>query len=213
MKKTFLSLSVLILITITSCNTLLLNLAGLRKPKVEDKKSVYRMLKSMHQDTTDVYAIDSLLFEKMNKEPFKPNWASGFRPIQIRAYNSEGSPVLQWSICEGTLKELKPFDSVPPRNINGLNTSLTLQSDLSQYFNFDGKPAGIIAQNGYDYYILVYFAKYFPRWSKKSFRVVTDYAKSHNELKIKILKINVDVQKFWGVEVKLDETITIGGGN
>lgn len=200
-----------ILLAATSCKSIIVSLAGLRIPKVEDKASIYKMLKSMHQDTTDVFTIDSLLFEKFRKERFKPNWADGFRPVQIRVYDHNGFPVMQWALCEGFLKELKTFDSVPPKNINGLNTTLKLQDDLSQYFTLSGKPAKIIAQNGFDYYIIIYFAKYFPKWSKESFRQVKNYLNKHKELKIKVYKINVDVQKFWNVEIKSDNKVSIGG--
>ena len=186
-------------------------MAGLRIPKVEDKASIFKMLKTLHQDTNDVYTIDSLVFEKFRKERFKPNWANGFRPVQIRVYDHEGIPVMQWALCEGFLKDLRTFDSVPPKNINGLNTSLKLQDDLSQYFTLTGKPAKIIAQKGFDYYIIVYFAKYFPKWSKESFRQVKNYLNKHKELKIKIYKINVDVQKFWNVDIDSENKISVGG--
>lgn len=211
MKNNFLISLMVIILAATSCKSIVVNMAGLRIPKVEDKESVFKMLKSLHQDTNDVYTIDSLLFEKFRKERFKPNWANGFRPVQIRVYDHEGIPVMQWALCEGFLKDLKTFDSVPPKNINGLNTSLKLQDDLAQYFTLSGKPAKIIAQKGFDYYIIVYFAKYFPKWSKESFRQVKNYLNKHKELKIKIYKINVDVQKFWNVEIKSENKVRIGG--
>jgi hypothetical protein len=200
-----------VLLAITSCKSIVASMAGLRIPKVENKESVFQMLKKMHQDTNDVYTIDSSLFEKLKKEPFKPNWSKGFRPVQIRVYNNEGLPVMQWAICEGLLKDLKPFDSVPPRNINGLNTSLILQEDLSQYFTIDGLPAKIVVEKGFDYYIMVYFARYFPKWSKESFRQVRTYINNHKELKIKVYKINVDVQKFWNMELNVNSEVGIGG--
>ena len=211
MKHYLLILLSAILLESTSCKSIIVNMAGLRIPKVEDKASIFKMLKTLHQDTNDVYTIDSLVFEKFRKERFKPNWANGFRPVQIRVYDHEGIPVMQWALCEGFLKDLRTFDSVPPKNINGLNTSLKLQDDLSQYFTLTGKPAKIIAQKGFDYYIIVYFAKYFPKWSKESFRQVKNYLNKHKELKIKIYKINVDVQKFWNVDIDSENKISVGG--
>ena len=211
MKNLFFISSMVFLFTVTSCKSLVVNMAGFCIPKVENKESIFKMLKSLHQDTNDVYTIDSLLFEKFRKEQFKPKWANGFRPVQIRVYDHEEFPIMQWALCEGFLKDLKTFDSVPPRNINGLNTSLRLQEDLSQYFTLNGEPAKINAQKGFDYYIIVYFAKYFPKWSKESLRQVMNYVNKHKELKIKVYKINVDVQKFWGVQVKTESKIVVGG--
>jgi hypothetical protein len=66
-------------------------------------------------------------------------------------------------------QKLKTFDSVPPKNINGLDTTSTLQEDISRYFTLDGKPANVSPSSGYEYYFVVYFAKYFSRMSKESF--------------------------------------------
>ncbi len=211
MKHYLLILLAAILLAATSCNSIVVRMAGLRVPKVEDKESIFKMLKSLHQDTNDVFTIDSLLFEKFRKERFKPGWADGFRPVQIRVYDRNGFPVMQWALCEGFLKDLRTFDSVPPKNINGLNTSLMLQDDLYQYFTLSGKPAKIVAQEGFNYYIIVYFARYFPKWSKESFRQVTNYLNKHKELRIKVYKIDVDVQKFWNVDIKAENKVKIGG--
>jgi hypothetical protein len=137
--------------------------------------------------------------------------SAGFRPIQIRVYGSKGEPVIQWSSCEGYLKDLKLFDSVPPKIVNGVNTELTLAEDLSRYFTLDGKPANIEPPPGYDYYILIYFAKFFPRMSKESFRQIQNFRVKFPELKCKIYKINVDVLEFWGVELNSETEIHVGG--
>ena len=115
---------------------------------------------------------------------------------------------MQWASCEGFLKDLKSFDSVPPKNRNGLDTTLTLQGDLARYFTLDGKYADIHPPNGYDYYFIVYFAKYFPRMTRDSFHQIDRYKSNHPELKIKVFKINVDFNKFWGMNI--DFPVSIG---
>lgn len=111
---------------------------------------------------------------------------------------------MQWASCEGFLKSLNIFDSVPPRILNGLDTTLALSVDLAQYFKFDGTPAQIKPDKGYDYYFLVFFAKYFPHLTRESFRQVSEYAVKHPEYQMKVYKINVDIQEFWGTELKTD---------
>jgi hypothetical protein len=147
----------------------------------------------------------------LRSEPFKPGWKNGFRPAQIRIYSRTGEPVVQWASCEGYLKELKTFDSVPPKNINGLNREWNLERDLKQYYTLDGVRADLTPVPGYDFYILVYFAKYFPKLSEESFREVDQYVKKHPELRIRIYKINVDFQEFWGIELQNRSKVQIGG--
>jgi hypothetical protein len=195
----------------TSCKSIIMRIAGVREPQIESKASIYKFLMEMKQDTIDVYALDTTLFERMKGDSFKPGMSKGFRPVQIKVYDKNSSPVMQWSSCEGFLKDLKPFDSVPPKNHNGLNTTLNLEGDLAQYFTMDGLPAKIVASPGYDFYILIYFAKFFPKLSKESFHQVDNYKLKHPELKIKTYKINVDVQEFWGVDLQTGIDTQIGG--
>ena len=169
-----------------------MRLAGLREPKIESKKSIFEFLEKLKEDTNDVYTMDSTLFQKLQQEDFKPGMAKSFRPVQIRMYGKSGEPVMQWASCEGFLSDLKIFDSVPPRIINGLDTSLNLEDDLNRYFTLEGKPANIIVPENFDYYIIIYFAKYFPKLSKESFVQVNQYITNHSEIKCKVYKINVD---------------------
>lgn len=201
----------MIVLSFSSCKWALMSISGLREPEVESKESIFKFLHKLKQDTDNIYALDTNLFNQFRKESFKPGRAKSFRPVQIRVYDIKGNPVMQWASCEGYLKDLKTFDSVPPKNKNGLNTSLNLQQDVSRYFNLDGKPANAVAEDGYDYSILIYFAKCFPRLSRESFSQVDKYICKHPELRFKVYKIDVDFQRFWGVEPEVNTDLHFGG--
>jgi hypothetical protein len=204
MKTLSTSLIVGLFAILTSCQPILFRMAGIRAPKAESKVTIHEFLKKINVDTADVYTLDTSLFKEFRKLSFKPGWKPGFRPIQIRCYDSSGAPVMQWASCEGFLKDLKVFDSIPPKNYNGLDTSLTLSDDLEQYFTLNGIPAQIRPEKGYDYYFLVFFAKYFPRMTRESFSQLSHYILKYPELRMKVYKINVDVQEFWGEEVGIN---------
>jgi hypothetical protein len=193
---------ILIIMLSSSCNQIALKVAGISNPKIENKASIMKFLKKCKVDTNNLYCLDSTLFFKMRRMSFKPGWKEGFRPIQIRVYDKNGAPVMQWASCEGFLKKLKLFEEVPPKNVNELSEDLDLQSDLSQYYTLGGNPAKLVAVPGYDYYIIVYFGVWISKSSKESFRVVYQYIKDHPELNILVYKIDVDCQEFWGVECK-----------
>ncbi len=211
MKKIAYSIILIIFVMITACQSTIVRLAGMRQPEIESKSSILEFLHSIKQDTLNVYTLDTIAFRNLQSEPFKPGWEKGFRPVQIRVYDSSGKPVLQWASCEGYLDDLKTFDSVPPKNINGLNPSWTLEKDLSQYFTLNGSRANLSPEPGYNYHILVYFAKYFPKFSKQSFRELDRYVSKHPDLKIKIYRIDVDFQDFWGIELDNKTTVQVGG--
>jgi hypothetical protein len=195
----------------TSCKSTVMRIAGLRAPKIETKQSICTFLKKLKEDTNDVYTLDSTLFEELKKEHFKPGMAAGFRPVQIRMYGKKGEPVMQWASCEGFLSDLKIFDSVPPKVINGLNTTINLEDDLRRYYTPEGKPADIKVPGNFDYYILIYFAKYFPKLSKESFSQVNRFIANHPEIQCKVYKISVDIQEFWNVDLQIGTQIKVGG--
>jgi hypothetical protein len=182
-----------------SCKQVVLKITGISNPKVENKSTIMEFLKKCKGDTSNVYCIDTTLFQKMKTIPFKPGWTKGFRPLQIRVYGETGNPIMQWASCEGFLSQLKLFEEVPPRNVNSLSTELDLQSDLSQYYALDGQPAKLTMKPGYDYYIIIYFAVWLGKQSKESIKTVTTYVQDHPEYKFMVYQIDVDCQEFWGV--------------
>jgi hypothetical protein len=105
MKTVFICLLTFTCIIQISCRTTILRLTGFRVPKVENKASTFNYLGKLDEDTFDVYALDSSLFQTLKKETFKPGMEKGFRPIQIRTYDRTSEPVMQWTICEGFLKD------------------------------------------------------------------------------------------------------------
>lgn len=197
--KTFILLVILLCISSISCKRIMMKFAGVSIPKVESRQSIQDFLLRIGQDTSNTLALDSSLFLEMQHAPFKPGWDPGFRPFQIRVYDGTGQPVMQWSSCEGFLNELKSFDSVPPKNFNGLNMELTLTKDLDQYYTLSGAKANPVIPAGYDYYIVLYFAKWYPNMSKRSFRQVQEYIKKHPELNIQVYRVSIDFMDFWNM--------------
>ncbi len=191
----------------SSCQSLIYRAAGMRKPKIETPESVLKCLEKLDLTYDNTYALDSALFDYLRSTPFKPGWPASFRPSQLRIYDKTGSPIVHWASCEGYLSDLGTFDTVPPRNQVNLDSTLNLQMDLARYFTLEGQPANIEFEKGYDYYFVVYFAKYFPKLNKLTFNAINQFALAHPELKIKVYKINIDVLDWWGVELETDVSV------
>ncbi|MBK7172036.1 MAG: hypothetical protein IPH84_02110 [Bacteroidales bacterium] len=179
----------------------------MRKPKIESAKSINEYLVKIDQSIENTYAIDSMLFEYLRSTPFKPGWPPSFRPSQLRVYDNLGSPIVHWASCEGYLSDLGTFDTIPPRNQVNLDSTLNLRMDLDRYFTLNGQQAIIEIEEGYDYYIVVYFAKYFHKLNNTTFAAIETFITSHPELKIKVYKINIDVMDWWGVELETDVSV------
>lgn len=204
MKRNWIVVSIALLsISVISCQRIMMKLAGINVPKVESRASIHDFLVKSGVDTANTFALDSALFVDMQKAPYKPGWDAGFRPFQIRFYDSAGKPVMQWASCEGYLNELKTFDSVPPKNFNGLNLDLTLAEDLNRYYSLQGDPLNLVIQEGHDYYAVVLFARWYPHMSRKVFRQLQEYIDKHPEIDIQVYKVCVDFMDFWGVDPKV----------
>jgi len=201
----FTILSMLLSISFSSCTSMILNLAGFKKPSIETKESIESFL---HQNCNlridDTYAIDTILYGNLLNSSFKPGWNKGFRPVQIRIYDNSGKPIVHWSTCEGFLKDIGTFETVPPKNLNNLDSTLNLNDDLSRYFTLEGLPADIAIPQEYDYYIVIYFARFAYKLSKETLAAVYEYVNKHPELKIKVYKINVDVLDWWNSTISAD---------
>jgi hypothetical protein len=207
MKTIRLIIAIAIGLTTTSCKQLILKMAGFEKPKVENRKSVMEFLRKCHTDTNNVYCMDTNFINRLSHSSFKPGWKPGFRPIQIKVFDKERTPIMKWTTCEGPLNQLHLFDSVPLKTMSELSSDLDLQSDLDQYFTLEGKPADIRVEQGYDYYFIVYYATWMKSLSKSTFTHVNKFISSHPELKILVYKIDVDCQEFWGVDCKTNYEI------
>jgi hypothetical protein len=206
--KTLLVIVLFSLLICTGCTNLILTMTGFRMPKVESKKSIEKFLTRKKVDIDNTYAFDSTEYERINKLPFKPGWKAGFRPIQIRIYNHVGEPIMHWASCEGYLKDLGTFDTLPPRNQVNLDSTYKLLQDLNRYYTLDGSPAQINIDPEYDYYVIIYFAIYSPKMSKEIFSTVDHYIKQHSEYRFKVYKITVDYMDWWNVEINPKISIT-----
>ena len=204
------ALAGIIAISLLSCKSTIVRLAGFRVPKIETQKSIEKFLTRSGQSTVNAYCMDTTLFQNLKTIPFKPGWPANFRFVQIRVYNSIGKPIMHWASCEGFLNDLHTFDTVPPRNQVNLDSTLNLQADLDRYFTLDGHPAHITPEPDYDYYFIVYYGLFFPKMSRHNFKAIDAYKREHPELKIKTYFIDVDAHDWWNTEIISDVTIKKG---
>lgn len=170
------------------------------------------MLERNAMDTSNVYYMDKKTFISLKDQVYKPGIDSGFRFIQIRCYDNSGKPIMQWASCEGYLKDLGTFRTTPPKNHNGLDTTLSLYEDLMQYCDYHGTKGVAKVKTGYDYSLVVFFATWTRGLLKKNrvFDEVNDFIKDNPDKKIIVYKINYDNVPFWNTKVKTNLSVSKG---
>jgi hypothetical protein len=175
-----------LLLILGSCKLFL----GISNPKKEQKVKLDAYLKKIDIDTNYNYVFFKPAFDSIKNLPFKPNWPEGFRPIQFKAFNSNGEMVSHYSSCEGSYRKLKIFEAYPPNNAWPIDSTQNFYDDTKMYRNYDGTKVNLNANNG-DLNIVVYWGKWMGRHGKKLLLDLKAYKNSHPEYKINIYKVNV----------------------
>src|SRR5690349_14408861 len=110
---------------ISGCG-LVLNLAGLKMPRIQNAQSIQHYAQSAGLGNDELYAVDSNFIKKMRATPYKPGFKKGFRPMQVKMYDTNQNLVFQYASCEGDSELSVSLSRMPPYNWYCLDSSLTL---------------------------------------------------------------------------------------
>ncbi len=181
----------------SSCTTLLLRLkfdgravGSKRSDKsleqyLYKKKINYDYLFRFHEDT---------LFALIDR-PHKPGWPSDFRIMTIHCFNKNDSMILNWTVCEGFLDELKLFENYPPK-YNGPFFPTDFTKELGKYLNH----GDVIFRNDIpsaDLNIVIYWARFLGNMNDESIGKIMDYKGRFPDKKINVILVAIDRDMDW----------------
>ncbi len=171
------------------------NYKNLKKSEIEKCAKRYKI------PLTEVAEIDTVSYNSylasFRNDKLKNNFK---QPFQVRVFDSNGKiilfivnctvggfPKLGWNRCGS-------FDVFPPdkKCFSNVDTTLSLSTDLKHYRNTDGseiKPEFFEKQ---DVTIIIYWAKFMGRHSKRLIRMINDYKEKYKGKKIAVLFVNDD---------------------
>ncbi|MNV19167.1 hypothetical protein D3C71_1100200 [compost metagenome] len=92
------------------------------------------------------------------------------------------------------------FQFIPDLNLtNSYNKpdSTDLKGELAKFRDIKGKALGEVEKA--DFYILIYWAVWTGKLNKDHVKIWEDLAKNNKNCKVKVIKVNLDLQEYWGI--------------
>lgn len=174
-------------LTFTACQTIMKKIYGIKDPDVENRKSIVKKANKFGLDTTDMVTVNGKDFLYVMKDRSIPDASIYDKNGKYIEYKQTDTS------CNAGL-----FQFIPALNLMGKYNQpdhATLETELKKYRSLSGdtlapyKPA--------DFYVLIYWTVWTGKLNKDHVKVWEDLAKSNKNCKIKVIKVNLDVQEYW----------------
>ncbi len=176
------TLQTIVLTTLFGCNAML----GLKEPRILSDSEFAKQSQKFNIDTSMHTSLSKEAINQLKTQPYKPNWEVGFRPLQVRMYNGNGSLISQYSTCEGSLKRAGIFNTFPPKNYYPLDSTLTITDELALHRN----PPKVKYQEN-DLTVFVWWASWLGRPMKNLIEETQQYVADHPDKNIAVYYVNV----------------------
>lgn len=193
--KNALFIWVVLIVLTTSCKQLLLKHEGIKQPALEDHKSLSNFLSSKGIDTSEI-----LCFK--DTTALNTFYRSGLGLPDAQFFNKESKLVNY----RESIKDCNGMVSIFIQKGDSINSVSPVEGEhLDKYLeNVVIENTGnrfTIENQKYDVYMLVYWAKYLGKLNKHKVYEWQELVKkaNQNDKKIRMILINVDYQKFWGI--------------
>lgn len=192
-------LVLLFLMTMTSCQTVLLRLYGVKNYKTVDEELIFKKAKQYNVPKDKMYYADSSYFAyfrsldttrkqvaKDRQQPLQACYydrAGNLISFQINCY-AGGFPNLKWN-RNGIFKTFVPKQQAPLDTLLSLDQHLEFISPISD--------ETVIPVEEYDYVVLVHWTVLFGRQSKRLIRFVQKNAQLAGDKKVDIRYVNMEM--------------------
>ena len=183
-KLIFLSLTVLVL---SSCQPIMKAIYGIKKPDIENRESITKKALKFGLDTTNIVSVTSKDFPYVLKSTSIPNAA---------IYDSKGKYIEYRQTdtsCNAGL-----FDFIPKLNVSGTYNkpdSSSLAEEWTKFRDLKGNEMNL--PNNADFYLLIYWNVWTGKLNKDHVKIWEDLARDNKNCKIKVIKVNLDIQEYW----------------
>lgn len=190
LKKIIYSVCFITLFLSAGCHKILSVAWGIRKPKVETEKSLTHYSNRIHFINSNIYILTS-------EQKWKNEIAHNNSIPEIRVFNHDGYSV---KYKEDHLCNAPAFNFT--ENICDINnplvdSSFTLKGEIKELKDLQGNPLQEKLIDNYDYIVCIYWARYIGRLNKDHVAVWEENLNKQTKCRIKVLKINLDIQKSW----------------
>ncbi len=180
----------LLMLQLGACTPLLKTLYGIKKPDIESKESIGKSNRKWGLDENNVVCLGSDQFLSTMRNQGLPD---------ASIFNHEGKYIEYRQTdtsCNAGL-----FQFIPNLQKGASYTmpdTLTMQALFSRFYTLDGQKASLPEPS--DFYVLIYQTVWTGKLNKDHVKIWEDQAKANQKAKVKVIKVNLDLQSWWPEE-------------
>jgi hypothetical protein len=188
MKKNTLFL-ILPILLLQSCSTIMMKMYGMKNPEVENEQSIKKRALKYGLDTTNIVTVYSPDIAAKLSGRGIPNASIYDRNGKYIEYRQTDTS------CNAGLFQFIP--ELDPANSYHMPDSANLNVELAKFRNMKG---GVLSEvEKADFYVLINWAVWTGKLNKDHVKIWEDLAKNNKHAKVKVIKVNLDMQEYWGV--------------
>ncbi|QOW10684.1 hypothetical protein Q73A0000_10010 [Kaistella flava (ex Peng et al. 2021)] len=182
--------SILVLTMFTNCQPIAKALTGISTPKEETTESILDFLEKAKMDTSNIFVVK----DEKSYYPTLKLFSNSFPEALL--FDKNGNELIYKETVQSCNAGL--FATIP-----NLNTTSELKKGNLQIENVLNTYAvpllknNVILETQCDYYLIINWGKFIGKLNRDHVKVWEDLAKANNKVKIKVIKLNIDLQKNW----------------
>ena len=186
------SVFTIVLLLFTSCQPIMKAIYGIKKPDIENHASITKKALKFGLDTSYIVSVTSKDFPYILKSTSIPNAA---------IYDSKGNYIEYRQTdtsCNAGL-----FDFIPKLDLTGTYNkpdSASLAEEWTKFRDLKGNEMNFPTDA--DFYVLIYWNVWTGKLNKDHVKIWEDLARENKNCKIKVIKVNLDIQEYWDPKEK-----------
>jgi hypothetical protein len=188
------------LIAYLNFENIILSLYGVHDPKIENEQSIIETAKEYGLDTKNILSSNGDDFYDVISDAGIPDcdiYDSKGNYIEYRATDTS---------CNANLFQFIP-NLAKSKNYNKTGKS-SLSEKLNKLRTLKGKSVPQLEEA--DFYILMYWTTWTGHLNKDHVKAWEDLAMANKTSKIKVLKVNLDIQEYWDDKLKEEAFANMG---
>lgn len=172
---------------LVGCRPIMIKLYGIKDPAVENEKTIRKKALKYSLDTSNIATINSSDFLPVFKGKSIPDCSIYDRNGKYIEYRQTDTS------CNAGL-----FPFISALNLTAKYNqadSAGLKTELGKFRDLKGN--ALKPQENADFYILIYWAVWTGKLNKDHVKQWEDLARANKNCKIKVVKVNMDIQEYW----------------
>lgn len=181
-----------VLILEFSCNGVLSVVSGVHKPKEENVESILAYVHKIHIN-------DSNICIPVSREKWKKLLLDNKKIPEIKVFDQSGNNIKYKDdhLCNAQAFEFS--EKICDLDCLIIAGNYNLGMEVKDLVDINGRAIQASDFLDYDYIVCIYWAKFIGKLNKNHVKIWEENISKQENCKIKVLKVNLDMQKTWGI--------------